>query len=54
MQVQSVLQSHIVVKLDTDSEEFLDVVHSMNRHMKVNVKKIYRVQNERLWEKYSL
>ncbi|XP_053385129.1 uncharacterized protein LOC128550319 isoform X3 [Mercenaria mercenaria] len=47
-------ESHTLVELDSTSAEFYDVVHFMNKHMKSTVKKIFRIQNERLWEKYSL
>ncbi|XP_060605686.1 uncharacterized protein LOC132758164, partial [Ruditapes philippinarum] len=47
-------KSHTIVELDKSSAEFCDVVHFMNKDMSSNVKKIFRIQNERLWEKYSL
>ena len=47
-------QDYSLVELDVNSSEFVTIQCLFIGKMKCAVKKIFRVQNHKLWEKYSV
>ncbi|KAH3883401.1 uncharacterized protein LOC127834188 [Dreissena polymorpha] len=47
-------QVYSLIDLSTTSMEFVDIIQHVQKFMKCDVKKIFRIQNHKIWEKYSV